>query len=74
MPYGLRDRAGTDGTDTPTIESPGLGPDFKCEVWGPLQGPTGEGIEEVKAQQVEQLLDMFGRLARPAQVHNTFPC
>ncbi len=69
MPYDLRDRAGTDGFKIPSAKSSGPGPD----VMSGVRGPIGEGLVEVRSQQVEQLLDMLDRLAGPAHVHNRLP-
>ncbi len=63
MPYILRDRTGHDGSEPPTAESPGLGPDSKSAMLGQSPGPCGEGVVQIEAVQVEQSLDMLGKLA-----------
>ncbi len=62
MPYELRDRPGTDGFETPSA-------DVKLDA----HGGTDERRVEVGSRQVEQLLEMLGKLAVSPHVHNKVP-
>ncbi len=60
MPYELRDRPGSDGVEAPSAE-------VKIDT----PGGTDERRVEVGSRQVEQLLEMLGKLAVSPHVYNT---
>ncbi len=60
MPYELRDRPGSDGVEATSA-------DVKIDT----PGGTDERRVEVGGRQVEQLLEMLGKLAVSPHVYNT---